>query len=273
MVTSPRSFSVFTALVLSIASVAQAHGANPPYQYGRREDNRRHAAAASQRARQLAAAPTPTTPPPSGATPTAPPLSFISSGMPSEVPLSLFTTFTPGATAPIAGATPLPSGTYTPRRPGLIRPWHLPPLSQWPSIEHILKNSSLFFSQVSINTVNYPTADAIPPTSAPELAGWLEAVKAANIPNNPITHDGDCASQPDPSANGSCWWTCGGCTRATDVASCPDKNTWGVSYDDGPSDYTPKLLDYLHATNVTATFFVVSTFFPLSTIGPPFLNC
>ena len=35
--------------------------------------------------------------------------------------------------------------------------------------------------------------------------------------------------------------------------------TWGLSYDDGPSPYTPLLLDYLSSVNLTTTFFVVGS--------------
>lgn len=35
--------------------------------------------------------------------------------------------------------------------------------------------------------------------------------------------------------------------------------TWGLSYDDGPSPYTPLLLDYLDQQKITTTFFVVGS--------------
>ncbi|KAF8757810.1 Polysaccharide deacetylase [Rhizoctonia solani] len=41
-------------------------------------------------------------------------------------------------------------------------------------------------------------------------------------------------------AQGNCWWSCGSCTRDTDIDTCPDKMTWGLTFDDGPSPYTPK---------------------------------
>lgn len=47
--------------------------------------------------------------------------------------------------------------------------------------------------------------------------------------------------------------------RDTDITECPDKYTWGLSYDDGPSPYTPLLLDYLNQQNITTTFFVVGS--------------
>ncbi|CAG8776477.1 1336_t:CDS:2, partial [Acaulospora colombiana] len=49
------------------------------------------------------------------------------------------------------------------------------------------------------------------------------------------------------------------CTRPSDITTCPDKNTWGLSYDDGPSPDTPRLLDYLASQNLHSTFFVVGS--------------
>ena len=54
-------------------------------------------------------------------------------------------------------------------------------------------------------------------------------------------------------------WTCGGCVREDDVSDCPDKNTWGLTYDDGPALYTPNLLQYLDQQNLKSTFFAVGS--------------
>lgn len=99
MVASTRTLSVLTTLILSITSFANAHGGDSHAQ--RDAYHRRHAAAARGVGE--------TTAPPI-ATPTAPPLSQISSGMPIETPMPLFTTYAAGATPPISGAVPLPSG-------------------------------------------------------------------------------------------------------------------------------------------------------------------
>ena len=56
-----------------------------------------------------------------------------------------------------------------------------------------------------------------------------------------------------------CWWTCGGCTRQTDIVSCPQKLTWGLTYDDGPSAYTPDLLNFLGQHNIKGTFFAIGS--------------
>jgi peptidoglycan/xylan/chitin deacetylase (PgdA/CDA1 family) len=75
------------------------------------------------------------------------------------------------------------------------------------------------------------------------------------------TVDGSCANDPSAAADTSrCWWTCGGCVNATsDVATCPDKNTWGVSFDDGPAPYTPKVLHFLDQNHLNATFFAIGS--------------
>jgi hypothetical protein len=87
-----------------------------------------------------------------------------------------------------------------------------------------------------------------------ELDGW-------NIPNLDPTVDGDCASSPKQAADAKArgWWTCGGWTRDTDITVCPNKMDWGVSFDDGPSTYTQKLLNYLSSKDILATFFVVGS--------------
>jgi peptidoglycan/xylan/chitin deacetylase (PgdA/CDA1 family) len=135
----------------------------------------------------------------------------------------MFTTFTAGATPPLSGAPPLPT-------------------------------------IATINPANYPALDVVPPIDSPQVRQWLSEIDLSNVPNLSQTVDGSCASDPVIAANTSrCWWTCGGCTRPTDITSCPTKLDWGVSYDDGPSPYTPKLVNFLHDKNITSTFYVVGS--------------
>jgi len=81
------------------------------------------------------------------------------------------------------------------------------------------------------------------------------------IPTFSPTVAGGCPTNPQAIADDSerCWWTCGGCTRPNDVTTCPDKLTWGLTFDDGPSPYTPDLLNFLDSQNLHATFFVVGS--------------
>lgn len=153
---------------------------------------------------------------------TLPNLSALTSGAPTDATVPLDTTYTGGAQpTKVSGAGPLPS-----------------------------------LSTVLVS--NYPALDQIPPTDSVQVKQWMSQIDFSKVPNYNVT-DGTCAGSPSAINDGRCWWTCGGCTRATDITQCPDKNTWGLSYDDGPSPYTPLLLDYLDSKNTTTTFFLVGS--------------
>jgi peptidoglycan/xylan/chitin deacetylase (PgdA/CDA1 family) len=103
--------------------------------------------------------------------------------------------------------------------------------------------------------------DVVAPTDSPEVAQWMTELEGVDIPDIPLTVHGDCSQSPQQalSAQTNGWWTCGGWTRDTDIVACPDKLTWGVSFDDGPGPYTQKLLNYLTEKDLKATFFVVGS--------------
>lgn len=153
-----------------------------------------------------------------------PPLGAITSGMPAGTPLSASTTYTAGAKPTYSGAPALPS-------PFVFKPGDWPP------------------------------QDKVPPTDSAQVKEWLKELEGWSIPNIPKNVDNTCASNPqaaqDAAKNG--WWTCGAHTRSTDIVQCPEKGTWGVSFDDGPSEYTPKLLKYLDEKKILSTFFVVGS--------------
>jgi peptidoglycan/xylan/chitin deacetylase (PgdA/CDA1 family) len=158
--------------------------------------------------------------------PTAVPLSSITSNQASLPTIPLPSTASPGATNTfVSGAPALPNPT-------------------------------------SIVSSKYPPWDKVPPTNSSEVQAWIQQVQQSGlqIPGFAPTQPGGCPTNPDAVADPSrCWWTCGGCVRSTDVDTCPDKNTWGLTYDDGPSFYTPNLLTYLNQVNLRATFFVVGS--------------
>jgi peptidoglycan/xylan/chitin deacetylase (PgdA/CDA1 family) len=75
-----------------------------------------------------------------------------------------------------------------------------------------------------------------------------------------VTSPGGCPNNTAAASDSTrCWWTCGGCTRSTDITTCPDPNTWGLTYDDGPAPYTPNLLQYLDQVQVKTTFFAIGS--------------
>ncbi|PVF94580.1 hypothetical protein CPB86DRAFT_817863 [Serendipita vermifera] len=109
----------------------------------------------------------------------------------------------------------------------------------------------------------YPPLDQVPPVDSPEVKAWLAEIQGASIPALAATRDGSCESDPafadKAGSDGRCWWTCGGCVRETDIVNCQDKERWAITFDDGPSEYTPKLLTYLQSIDTLATFYVVGS--------------
>jgi hypothetical protein len=89
------------------------------------------------------------------------------------------------------------------------------------------------------------------------LLGLAPSIYRPTAPNAPTYPTGQGAS--------ACYWPQGQCIRSAtadfmaDVASCPNANDWGLTYDDGPSNLNPgttQLLAALQAKNIKATFYV-----------------
>ncbi|KAI9269193.1 hypothetical protein BDA99DRAFT_422936, partial [Phascolomyces articulosus] len=101
---------------------------------------------------------------------------------------------------------------------------------------------------------SYPEPYSVP-TPKPE---WLELIKDAKITNaEPLkTKDGALVVPSDLNGDPNCVWSFTQCLGKDDVYTCPDSK-WSLTFDDGPSEYTPKLLDFLKSINQKATFFVV----------------
>jgi len=218
-------------LALSLLAVANAHAGSEHGTYGRhahlahkRQNNA--AAAGSSVAPASVAAATPTaTPAPAATGPNGvPALSAISSGMPTGADLPASTIYPPGATPSIAGAPPLPSAFV-------------------------------------FNINDWPAQDVIPPTDSPDVTQWLTELEGFDIPDIAPTVDGSCIGDPAAAADAENrgWWTCGGWTGPGEITVCPDKLTWGVSFDDGPGPRTEQLLEYLNQEKLQATFFVVGS--------------
>ncbi|KAB5594460.1 Chitin deacetylase [Ceratobasidium theobromae] len=163
-----------------------------------------------------------------------PPLESLGPNLPQEPAVPLRATPTPGTKSPVNGAPDLPAGT--------------------------------------INIASYPPFMSAPDVNSPEVKEWIAQVAASgiqipDIPKNVAAPAGSgqslCELNPDAvtkaSAAGNCWWSCGSCTRDTDVSTCPDKMTWGLTFDDGPSPYTPKVLNYLEDHKLKATFYVIGS--------------
>jgi peptidoglycan/xylan/chitin deacetylase (PgdA/CDA1 family) len=158
---------------------------------------------------------------------------------PTAVPLTqIVSNETPSATIPLAT-------TYSPGS----QPTYLPSAPPLP-------NAAL------LSPANYPALDLPPSITSPEVQQWIQDVKnsGVNIPGYAPTLPGGCPNNTAAATDSSrCWWTCGGCTRSSDVTDCPTSMDWGLTYDDGPAFYTSNLLNYLNDHQLKSTFFVVGS--------------
>ncbi|KAI8143624.1 hypothetical protein BJV82DRAFT_713296 [Fennellomyces sp. T-0311] len=103
----------------------------------------------------------------------------------------------------------------------------------------------------------YPEGYVVPTPKAE----WLELISNATITNAPIIKTnaaGELLQPTDVTGDPNCVWTFTQCFGPDDLHTCPPRQ-WTISFDDGPSEYTPKLLDYLKSINKKVTFFVVGT--------------
>ncbi|KAJ6456114.1 hypothetical protein C8R45DRAFT_1034948 [Mycena sanguinolenta] len=156
---------------------------------------------------------------------TVPPLASITFGMPTASTPAATATATPGASPPFAGAPQLPSPA-----------WAFTP-GGWPEMDKPIDSTT------------------------EQVLEWMKELEGYDIPDIDPTVDGTCVNDTAAAADAANrgWWTCGGYTRDTDIVACPDKLTWGVSYDDGPAPYSNNLLSYLQQKQISATFFVVGS--------------
>ena len=80
----------------------------------------------------------------------------------------------------------------------------------------------------------------------------------AGVSKTPGTSPLNSASLPNCPDKDPCSWTCSnGCLGPDDITSCLAYNNLGLTYDDGPTAYTPQVLDMLTNYKLKATFFVI----------------
>ncbi|KAF9143635.1 chitin deacetylase, partial [Linnemannia schmuckeri] len=94
-----------------------------------------------------------------------------------------------------------------------------------------------------------------PATDSALASAWLKEIDLSAAPIILTTERDhtECPSNPDPTI---CHWACSNCAL-TDVVTCPEPNTWGLTFNDGPSTKaTADLLDVLRENNLKATFFL-----------------
>ncbi|KAG0033724.1 chitin deacetylase [Podila clonocystis] len=110
-----------------------------------------------------------------------------------------------------------------------------------------------------VATGAWPVLDCIPFTQDPQVQTWLKLVDMTKVPVYPLSNNGVCPTDLTTIPKDQCWWTCQKCDAPADIVTCPKQNTWGLTFDDGPSPDSPRLYDTLLAHNQKATLFIVGS--------------
>ncbi|KAF9102854.1 chitin deacetylase, partial [Mortierella sp. GBA35] len=115
--------------------------------------------------------------------------------------------------------------------------------------------STIPLTTAAVNIAEFPATSAVPPVNHPQVQQWLSEIDLTGAPSIPLNvgDPPDCPAEVNPEA---CYWTCDDCSN-DDVVECPDKNVWGLTFDDGPTSATPELLTFLDQQQVKATFFLI----------------
>jgi len=104
-------------------------------------------------------------------------------------------------------------------------------------------------------TGNWPPVDQPPPA----VKEWTALVDLTKVPKAPVVNAADVGVKC-PDKDTFCNWSCTGCTKPdSDVILCPTKGDWGITFDDGPTEFTTGLLDFLAKSGTKVTFFVVGS--------------
>ncbi|PKY56797.1 glycoside hydrolase/deacetylase [Rhizophagus irregularis] len=111
------------------------------------------------------------------------------------------------------------------------------------------------FTDAAALTGKWPPVDQPPPP----VKEWTALVDLTKVPNAPLVKVADvgvkCLDKDT-----FCNWSCSNCTKPdSDVILCPTKGDWGITFDDGPTENTTGLLDFLDNTGDKVTFFVVGS--------------
>ncbi|OWZ62787.1 chitin deacetylase [Cryptococcus neoformans] len=107
----------------------------------------------------------------------------------------------------------------------------------------------------------YPGPGSTPNVSTIPQA-WLDKLATVNLPNVPVaTPDGGRPTYPNNEDDGDstiCSFT-DQCRVEDDLYSPPGEKIWALSFDDGPTDVSPALYDYLAQNNISssATHFMI----------------
>jgi hypothetical protein len=128
-------------------------------------------------------------------------------------------------------------------------------------------------SLITINAAEWPsiwkTATTNGMNTSAEFTSLYNSIdwtKAPNIPVRTLDVNGalylsayDTVNDPD------CWWSASICTTPkisdvnADIERCPEPETWGLTYDDGPNCSHNAFYDYLQQNKLKASMFYIGS--------------
>lgn len=88
-------------------------------------------------------------------------------------------------------------------------------------------------------------------------------VKAASKDHRTITDE---AQKSYDKSDPDCWWSYNACTKPKadkipeDISQCPEPDTWGLTFDDGPNCSHNGFYDFLQEKKLRATLFYIGTY-------------
>ncbi|KAJ1029057.1 hypothetical protein NDA18_002685 [Ustilago nuda] len=127
--------------------------------------------------------------------------------------------------------------------------------------------------EVAALAKNFP----VPWENATILPGDTEAqtvwsnIKASGIipagitPKGKVNGDFSAFTPTYPHSDPDCWWSFNGCddpkhpNLSEDLIQCPEPNTWGLTFDDGPNCTHNAFYDFLQKNNQKATMFYIGS--------------
>ncbi|KAI8391476.1 uncharacterized protein BYT42DRAFT_490249 [Radiomyces spectabilis] len=128
-------------------------------------------------------------------------------------------------------------------------------------------------SNFTINKAEWPTNWDIATSNGmntseefQKLYNSIDWTKAPNIPVRSMTPDGGLNMQGyDNAKDPDCWWSASQCVKPkiegvnADIYACPEPETWGLTFDDGPNCSHNAFYDYLEQNNQKASMFYIGS--------------
>lgn len=121
--------------------------------------------------------------------------------------------------------------------------------SEWPTIWETATSNGMNETQEFKDLYN-----SLDWSSAPNIS-----VRTLNADNSLNFNGYDESADPD------CWWSASTCTQPkhpninADIYACPEPETWGLTYDDGPNCSHNAFYDFLQQEKLHATMFYIGS--------------